>query len=138
MSKTNQYSKFDKILWGAGQAPTIPPSENKTDGTWAITDLALGEVCINTIDDRIWYRSTGGIFELNTDSISNNLYEGVISYSGNQVTTIALNGLNDVIITPEYGNYGQITGITSTQSATTEHKTITYNSEGKITSWDND
>ncbi len=34
MNKTQQYSKFDKILWGSGQVPTIPLSSNKTDGTW--------------------------------------------------------------------------------------------------------
>lgn len=55
--------------------PTVPSSEDFTDGTWLYTDLALGEIGINLNDDRIWFRTDNGIIELQTLSGSSLLWE---------------------------------------------------------------
>ena len=46
MDKIKQYSKFDRIFWGAGEIPTVPPSEYKSDGTWTNFDIAKGEIVL--------------------------------------------------------------------------------------------
>ena len=67
MSKLSDYSKFDLIFWESGQEPTIPSSENKTDGTWLYTDIHIGQMAINVADDKIWMRTENGIVEIITD-----------------------------------------------------------------------
>ena len=48
----------------SGTVPTIPASNDHTDGTWLITDIYKGELFINIADQKIYSRSTAGIFEI--------------------------------------------------------------------------
>lgn len=58
-----------------GSIFTVPVSSDFTDGTWVKTDLNLGEIGINTIDDRIFFRSQNGIIEIETLSGLNALWK---------------------------------------------------------------
>jgi len=64
-----------------GQAPTIPPSQDHNDGTWSDTDLYVGELFMNVIDNRIWYRSGDGIHEIGATT------SGTGSFVGDYVPT---------------------------------------------------
>lgn len=44
--------------------PTIPASNDHTDGSWLITDLYKGEFFINLADSRVFMRDNSGIVEL--------------------------------------------------------------------------
>jgi hypothetical protein len=89
-----QYVQQSRILIKrsevSGVVPTIPagspePSNDHTDGTWLATDLYIGEMFINTADDRIWYRSESGIIEISTGS-SVDTYVESASLSGHTLT----------------------------------------------------
>lgn len=58
-----------------GSIFTIPASSDFTDGTWLITDLNLGELGINMVDDRIFFRTNNGIIEIETASGLNALWK---------------------------------------------------------------
>jgi hypothetical protein len=45
----------------SGVAPTIPPSQDHSDGTWSDTDLYIGEFFMNVSDNLLWYRTIDGI-----------------------------------------------------------------------------
>lgn len=54
-----------------GYVPTIPASEDFTDGSWLTTDLGLAEIMFNMTDDIAWWRSDNGIIRLaNASDIS--------------------------------------------------------------------
>ena len=40
--------------------PTVAPSTDHTDGTWVSTDLYVGELFLNTADDKLWIRTDSG------------------------------------------------------------------------------
>lgn len=44
-----------------GVVPTIPLSDDHTDGTWLPTDLYVGEVFLNSADNLAWWRSLTGL-----------------------------------------------------------------------------
>lgn len=52
---------INKINSGAGNAGTVAPSDDHTDGTWSETDMYVGEQLINTADDIIYVRTDNGI-----------------------------------------------------------------------------
>jgi hypothetical protein len=47
-----------------GVVPTIPSSNDHTDGTWLTTDLYKGELFINQVDSKIWFRGDSGVVRL--------------------------------------------------------------------------
>jgi hypothetical protein len=47
-----------------GDVPTVPTSSDHTDGTWSNKDLYIGELYLNTIDDRLWVRTNNDVKEL--------------------------------------------------------------------------
>lgn len=51
-----------------GEAPTVAPSEDHTDGTWGALDVYEGELFINVADGRIWLRDENGIQEIGYQS----------------------------------------------------------------------
>ena len=56
----------EKVSTIAGQRPTIPPSNDHTDGTWNATDIYVGELFINLPDSLVWTRTdTDRIIQLN-------------------------------------------------------------------------
>jgi len=69
------------IKKGSG-VPTIPTSNDHTDGTWLATDLYVGEFYMDTATDKIYMRTAGGIEEVIYDVAS---YEVV----ANKATTFA-------------------------------------------------
>jgi hypothetical protein len=44
-----------------GQEPTIPLSDDHSDGTWLPTDIYIGEIFMNSQDDKLWVRTDNGI-----------------------------------------------------------------------------
>jgi len=44
--------------------PSVPSSSDHTDGTWTATDLYIGELFLNTADDRLWVRTANGVKEI--------------------------------------------------------------------------
>lgn len=51
-----------------GVTPTIPASSNHLDGSWLSTDLYVGEFMTNVADERVWFRASAGLVELQTAS----------------------------------------------------------------------
>lgn len=49
-----------------GSTFTVPPNEDFTSGAWTSTDLALGEIGINMIDDVAYMRTNNGIKKINS------------------------------------------------------------------------
>jgi len=47
-----------------GVEPTVPDTNDHTDGTWAITDIYKGEIFINQADGKVFTRVDSGIIEL--------------------------------------------------------------------------
>lgn len=48
----------------SGQEPTIPLSDDHGDGTWIPTDLYIGELFMNSVDNKIWIRTDNGIMPI--------------------------------------------------------------------------
>lgn len=48
----------------AGEIPTVPASDDHTDGSWISTDIYKGEIFINQADGRIYTRDDTGILDL--------------------------------------------------------------------------
>jgi len=48
----------------ASQVPTIPASNDHTDGTWLGTDIYKGEIFINQIDAKVYTRTQSGIVQI--------------------------------------------------------------------------
>jgi len=44
-----------------GTAPTVPSSNDHTDGTWIATDIYKGELFYNQADNCLWTRSDNGV-----------------------------------------------------------------------------
>ena len=68
MAKT----EFSRLVWKrsstTGVEPTIPSDETISED-WLTTDLLIGEGFINTVDERIWYRSSNGIVEIDSSGV---------------------------------------------------------------------
>lgn len=56
--------RIEKILTTAAQLPTVAPSSDHTDGSWGITDIYPGEICINTADKKLYSSDGATIFEI--------------------------------------------------------------------------
>lgn len=48
----------------ASVVPTVPASNDHTDGTWLTTDLYKGEVFINQADGKVYTRVASGIIQI--------------------------------------------------------------------------
>jgi hypothetical protein len=63
----------------SGVVPTIPASNDHTDGTWLTTDIYKGELFINQADGKLWLRGDSGTVRLlrtDGDTMSGNLDMG--------------------------------------------------------------
>lgn len=70
MSEIKQYSRIQHHrLTTSGQVPTIPVVDDVTDSSFLATDVKNGEICINTTDNKIFFRSGSSIVEISTTSI---------------------------------------------------------------------
>lgn len=101
-----------------GVTPTIPTGST-IDNSWIPTDLMVGEMFLNSADDRLWVRTASGNKEISISGISSeNFYtESAFILSGN---TLGFNRTNStgstlaytVDLTPIVGG-GSFTGNTS-------------------------
>lgn len=66
-------SKYSTI---SGATPSIPPSQDHTDGTWSPTDLYVGEFFVNVADDLVWVRTINGIMPISSATGGSGSYIG--------------------------------------------------------------
>ena len=78
-------TEYKRIVIKKGTGiPTIPTSNDHTDGTWLATDLYVGEFYMDTATDKIYMRTAGGIEEVIYDVAS---YE-LLSNKATDFTTL--------------------------------------------------
>lgn len=68
--------------------PTIPVSNNHTDGTWIPTDLYTGEAMFNMVDNKGWIRTNDGICDI---PLINTTGQFIKDIGGNRITTFDFN-----------------------------------------------
>ena len=78
-----------------GSVFTVPATDDFTDGSWAITDLVVGELGINLADDRAFIRTINGIVELHTTSVISGLWK----WNGDDIEAQE-NGLTSPVVYP--------------------------------------
>jgi hypothetical protein len=61
----NKNRVWYKAITGAGNRPTVPGSNNHTDGSWLPTDIYERELCLNVDDGILYTRAGGSIIPLN-------------------------------------------------------------------------
>jgi hypothetical protein len=77
-----------------GVVPTLPASDDHTDGTWLVTDIYPGELFLNLVDERIWTRFDSGIVELlDTSSISDTVFGA--GWNGDTTHSASKNAIYD-------------------------------------------
>lgn len=60
MIKSNERILIKRTDVG-GAIPTIPSTTDHSDGTWLATDVYVGELMMNTTDNKLWWRSDNNI-----------------------------------------------------------------------------
>lgn len=116
----------------SGVGPTIPPSQDHNDGTWNATDIYIGELFINTTDDKIWMRTENGIRQISgTGGTGSTINDYVSASMGGTFSgpiyapTMSANGMTAFIISASafdglyfgssastfYGDGSNLTGI---------------------------
>ena len=69
MSRISQYARvLNHRLTTSGEQFTIPTSNDHTDETWVKTDLYIGEIGINVVDDTIYMRTNNGIIQISASA----------------------------------------------------------------------
>lgn len=66
-----------KMSTTAGERPTIPVSDDHTDGSWLATDIYIGESFWNSADGIMYNRGDNGIVIIGSDKV----YEGLLNQS---------------------------------------------------------
>lgn len=84
MSLVKQFSRIahHTLVGLTGSTFSVPPSEDFTDGTWTIYDLALSEFGVNEEDKKLYIRIKDEIKEIG--------FAATMSYSENLEQTLAL------------------------------------------------
>lgn len=59
----------------AGVIPTVPASNDHTDGTWLITDIYKGELFVNQDDNKVFTRTDSGIIQIYPTGATGDLTE---------------------------------------------------------------
>lgn len=68
MAVTIEYKRrTEKKLSSPGVVPTIPPTNDHTDGSWSITDIYEGEIAVNNFDNKVFTRAGNTIIDLTPD-----------------------------------------------------------------------
>ena len=118
----------------SGLEPTIPPSQDHTDGTWSDTDLYIGELFINTFDNKIWMRTEDGIHQISGTGGTGSFVGDYVPTGGGTFSgpifspTMSANGMTAYLITASafdgmtfgssqsvyYGDGSNLTGIVAT------------------------
>jgi hypothetical protein len=91
----------------AGVIPTVPASNNHTDGTWVATDIYEGEAFLNTADARLFTRTGSAIKEIGLQNSLIGTYQyaqrtltsaQILALGTTPITLIAAPGSGNVII----------------------------------------
>ena len=61
MCRTSVERRVVKISSIVGEVPTIPASDDHTDGSWIATDVYVGELFFNSADGIMYTRSSTAI-----------------------------------------------------------------------------
>ena len=61
MCRTSVERRVVKVSSIAGEVPTIPASDDHTDGSWIATDVYVGEMFFNSADGIMYVRDANGI-----------------------------------------------------------------------------
>lgn len=83
-----------------GVVPTIPSSEDHTDGTWIGTDIYSGEFFLNEFDNKLYIRSNQEILQV---GFSNGLKKDVYSTEGNTTSFTTSSPVNGEFVVFEDG-----------------------------------
>jgi len=105
----------------AGATPTIPESDDHTDGTWLPTDLYIGEFFVNTQDNLVWIRTEAGITPVGSTAgtasfigdyvhISGGTYSGQIYAPTVSTTDLVSVSIDTTQITADYFYGGTFSG----------------------------
>lgn len=131
MATKKEYSRLiQKQSTTPGEFPTVPgtASGEYLDSTWIDTDIHKGEFFINLEDDKVYFRSNNGIFELTTGtsatgSIVKNLQNTMDLGSTAYITDEVIISTNNDITLVSDGMYLN-TGTNSTYSGTVSNSVI--------------
>ena len=44
-----------------GYVPTVPPNDDHTSGLWTDTDIYKGEMFLNMVDGKMWFRNENDV-----------------------------------------------------------------------------
>jgi hypothetical protein len=80
----------------AAEVPTVAPSDNHTDGTWDALDIYKGELFLNQVDNKLYIRSDGGIYQIPINSTDGVIYSASLTIATASVLT--LNGTPQTIV----------------------------------------
>jgi len=134
----------------SGETPTIPITDDHTDGTWIPTDIYIGEFFLNVADDLLYVRTDGGIIPVGatsaTFSIINNYMEktgGTFSgkvyaptFSSNTITTNTITA-TEVLGGYVYGTFSgdgsNITGISAAWNGGTVSGSSSFTNQATFT-----
>ena len=135
----------------SGLTPTIPPSQNHNDGTWSDTDLYIGELFINTADNKIWMRTEDGIHQISGTGGTGSFLGDYVPVSGGTYSgpiyspTMSANGVTAYLISASafnglqfgssqstyYGDGSNLTGINVNWNGGTVSNVVHFN--GSVT-----
>ena len=65
MPETQDSRIRNKRATSSGVIATVPVSSDHTDGTWIDTDIYIGELFLNQVDDKLYIRTESGIKLIN-------------------------------------------------------------------------
>jgi hypothetical protein len=122
MAVVENYRIIQKRSTTSSEVPTVPASDDHSDGSWSTTDIYKGEIFVNLADNIIWFRGDDGIIKLARDSDKLNLSGGIMTGDLNMGTNnitdvVGLELENNGTITNEAGNITVTFGISGELSA---------------------
>jgi hypothetical protein len=88
MCRTSVERRVVKVSSIAGEVPTIPASDDHTDGSWIATDVYVGEMFFNSADGIMYTRSSNGIEVVGGGAGAIKEYYAIITQTGTSAPTV--------------------------------------------------
>ena len=88
MCRTSVERRVVKVSTIAGEVPTIPASDDHTDGSWIATDVYVGELFFNSADGIMYTRSSNGIELVGGGAGAIKEYYAIITQTGTSAPTV--------------------------------------------------
>jgi len=88
MCRTSVERRVVKVSSIAGEVPTIPASDDHTDGSWIATDVYVGELFFNSADGIMYTRSSNGIEVVGGGAGAIKEYFAIITQAGVTAPTV--------------------------------------------------